>query len=158
MIRRRPYSGNRWTPEQLLRMETLHKAGIKWPAIAIAVGHPKNSCQCMLSRLRADRGAVLAKAEALAALKQQIRLYIPKRTPVPAAKTAAKPAATPPQPAPKPLRVKISNPEFLRATSTAKFQMDAELRARIEILGITGGLQGDPAPGRSALDRKRAST
>jgi hypothetical protein len=32
---------------------------------------------------------------------------------------------------------------------------DAELRARIETLGPTGGLLGDPLPGRSALDEKR---
>lgn len=33
---------------------------------------------------------------------------------------------------------------------------DAELRARIEILGATGGLLGDPLPGRSALDQKQS--
>jgi len=32
--------------------------------------------------------------------------------------------------------------------------IDAELRARIEVQGITAGLLGDPLPGRSALDRR----
>lgn len=53
--------------------------------------------------------------------------------------------------------VRVTNPDapFNRTnTSTAKLVLDAELRARIEVLGATGGLLGDPLPGRSALDRR----
>lgn len=50
----------------------------------------------------------------------------------------------------------LDDAPYVRTTSTAKLVMDAELRSRIEVQGITGGLLGDPMPGRSALDRKRA--
>ncbi len=40
------------------------------------------------------------------------------------------------------------------AVSTSLLIVDAELRSRIAVLGITGGLQGDPEPGRSALDKR----
>lgn len=40
--------------------------------------------------------------------------------------------------------------------STAVLMLDAELRNRIAEFGITAGLLGDPPPGRSALDKKRA--
>jgi hypothetical protein len=40
--------------------------------------------------------------------------------------------------------------------STTKFSLDADMRGRIQMQGVTAGLLGDPAPGRSALDRKRA--
>lgn len=41
-------------------------------------------------------------------------------------------------------------------TSTHRLMVDAELRSRIAEQGVTAGLLGDPLPGRSALDRKRA--
>jgi hypothetical protein len=44
-----------------------------------------------------------------------------------------------------------------RTISTAALQLDNELVSRIAVLGITGGLLGDPLPGRSALDQKRAA-
>src|SRR4051794_19080156 len=39
-----------------------------------------------------------------------------------------------------------------RAVPYHILRADAELRGRIAISGLTGGLLGDPAPGRSALD------
>jgi hypothetical protein len=42
-----------------------------------------------------------------------------------------------------------------RAVKTSTLVADSELRARIEMVGITAGLLGDPLPGRSALDQMR---
>jgi hypothetical protein len=50
---------------------------------------------------------------------------------------------------PAPLRISA-------AITTDRLIIDAELRSRIEVLGITAGLLGDPPPGRSALDERRA--
>jgi hypothetical protein len=57
------------------------------------------------------------------------------------------------KPAPPPLR-RMGDPPHARGTSTAKLQMEAEMRSRIAVLGVTGGLLGDPLPGRSALDQR----
>lgn len=43
-----------------------------------------------------------------------------------------------------------------RRMSTAILVADAELRARIALQGLTAGLLGDPLPGRSALDERKA--
>lgn len=43
-----------------------------------------------------------------------------------------------------------------RRASTAVLMADAELRARIALQGLTAGLLGDPLPGRSALDQRKA--
>ena len=43
-----------------------------------------------------------------------------------------------------------------RNTSTSMLRFEAEVRARVADLGVTAGLLGDPARGRSALDRKKA--
>lgn len=67
--------------------------------------------------------------------------------------------------APKPFRVIApaapSPPRVMpqpsgAVVSTHTLRVDAELRARIDALGVTGGMLGDPLPGRSALDQKRA--
>jgi hypothetical protein len=42
-----------------------------------------------------------------------------------------------------------------RTVSAAILVADQELRDRIRECGLTGGLLGDPPPGRSALDQKR---
>lgn len=41
--------------------------------------------------------------------------------------------------------------------ATSKLQFDPIILGRIADQGVTAGLLGDPIPGRSALDRKRAS-
>ena len=43
-----------------------------------------------------------------------------------------------------------------RAVPTSRLIAVAELMQRIGVQGVTAGLLGDPLPGRSALDRKRA--
>lgn len=41
-----------------------------------------------------------------------------------------------------------------RAVPTSRLVIDAEIRARIELQGLTAGLLGDPPAGRSALDKR----
>jgi hypothetical protein len=60
---------------------------------------------------------------------------------------AASPPLAPRSPGPPP------SPSVV---ATSRLVLDAELRNRIAERGITGGLLGDPPPGRSALDEKRA--
>lgn len=139
---------NRWTAEQLMLMAKLHAQRMPWADIAPAVGHPKSACQVMMSKLRnQQRGA---NFEAIRVAAHAIRALVkPKPKPV-------GPAAPVPRQTIVPLPVKKADADFARSSiSTAKLVMDAELRARIEVMGITGGLLGDPLPGRSALDRRR---
>lgn len=88
------------------------------------------------------------------AIKHKVRLEKERaearnKEPRPSRAVSPAPVAARPQQAPP------SKPSP-RATSTFILREDAELRARIETLGITAGLLGDPAPGRSALDAKLA--
>lgn len=48
-------------------------------------------------------------------------------------------------------------PASASVVPTSRLVADAELRDRIAERGLTAGFFGDPAPGRSALDEKRAS-
>ena len=50
------------------------------------------------------------------------------------------------------------SPKPSRAVRNSMLEADAELLARIELVGITAGLCGDPLPGRSALDKRNAGT
>ena len=61
-------------------------------------------------------------------------------------------------PTPAPLPSPIALPASLRPRrmSTAILIADADLRARIAVQGLTAGLLGDPMPGRSALDQRKA--
>jgi hypothetical protein len=68
----------------------------------------------------------------------------------------SKPATAPAAVAPVAIAQAKATPPG-RTISTAALIADNELRTRIAILGATGGLLGDPMPGRSALDEKRAS-
>lgn len=150
------YNGNRWTPEQVALMEEMRAARTKWDEVAVAVGHPKTSCQQMMTQLRQQRKDTIRRAQAKAtrqALREQADAAAARQAS--ACAIAAQPAA---RPAPAPETRRSSSPDFTRSTSTARFQTHAELRARIEILGVTGGLLGDPEPGRSALDRMRAAS
>jgi hypothetical protein len=127
-----------WLPHQVDLLERLIEGGRTYPSAAPLVGHTILSCRTKMSEIRNRR------------LEREW-------------KNAS--ADTPPTAAPVAQRklspVKkaaiISDPPHTRATSTAKLLMDAELRGRIEVLGVTAGLFGDPLPGRSALDRRNAS-
>lgn len=143
------YNGNKWHQAQLdymaERADQYLSQGKRppWDAIATEVGHPKASCQQMMSRIRAKRA------------HEQKRLQL-----IEIRRAAAQQVKPTPGKKPKPLRLSLIDPaipgiDCARPTSTAKLRMDAELRERIGVLGITAGLLGDPLPGRSALDRKR---
>jgi hypothetical protein len=130
---------NRWMSPQLKLLEEMHAAGRQWPAIVTAVGHSLSSCQQMLSRIRgAKRNAEFERArlERRASPKAPIAIAPPLK--------------------PTLQQASVPDPPSARSTSTARLLMDAELRARIAVLGVTAGLLGDPMPGRSALDRIRA--
>jgi hypothetical protein len=118
---------NLWTPEQKERLERMVLAKQPWPEIAAACGHPKSSCQTMLSYIRRQRR--LAAGLALALKPRPSGIVAP---PEPVAEPTAR----------------------IRRLST--LVDDADLRARIAIQG-PNGLFGDPLPGRSALDEKRAN-
>lgn len=49
-----------------------------------------------------------------------------------------------------------TNTYFARPTPVSTLMRHAELRGLTDLIGLTGALQGDPLPGRSALDEKRA--
>jgi hypothetical protein len=131
---------NKWLPCQLDLLERLIDGGTSYEDAVPLVGHPLLGCRSKMSEIRSRRrdaerqkpGEVSAKSAAL-----PYRSPIAKRPPAP-----IRPAIVP-------------DPPHARTTSTAKLVMDAELRRRIDLVGVTAGLLGDPLPGRSALDRKR---
>lgn len=123
-----------WLPRQIELLERLAESGAPFRTISEQVGHPVFGCYSKIRDLRAQRRATAGQPKKIRVPKP------PKATPVAAAPIFLQAA---PGPAP------------LRAASTSKLVMDAELRARISEQGITAGLLGDPRPGRSALDRMK---
>lgn len=144
------YNGNKWTLDQLALMERLHGERVKWRFIAERVGHPQASCQQMMSRVRTSRRNVEARVAAREKMFAARAAAVAKRA---LAAAAPKPPVViiPPVKRQAPA---VPEASYARGTSTAKLVMDAELRSRIELQGVTAGLLGDPMPGRSALDRR----
>lgn len=147
-------NSNRWTAEVLARMAQLRAENVAWKEIAREIGHPTRSCMTIMSKekrrhLREARNVERHKLRAAADLASEIdhrSIFLPK------VKQQMRYAAAHPIAKPADLT------DYARSSfSTALLVADAELRARIEILGVTGGLFGDPLPGRSALDEKRAA-
>lgn len=131
------YNKNKWLPHQLDLLERLIDGGTSYEDAAPLVGHPILGCRSKMSEIRGKR----RRAE-----KQK-----PGEV---AAREAAKPASDRKM---LPVAQAVApGPPHARSTSTARLLMDAELRSRIELQGVTAGLLGDPMPGRSALDRKHA--
>lgn len=142
------YNGNRWLKPQLdlmVRLVDEAKAAGRRPnfgVIAPQVGHPISSCQQMMTRIRHARLREIALAERASADRFERELNAKQQ---------------PPETVHPPARMNIrAEAPFSRSTSTHILVADAELRARIEVCGLTGGLFGDPIPGRSALDEKRS--
>jgi hypothetical protein len=149
----------RWTQKErdrLLHLRDVER--LKWDAVAARMpGRTRGSCIVQYyDRLRAFNKAQQRPEEPGRYGPKPIRAAPP---PLPAPKPArpsvpeaVKPVAPPlvavPAPADIALRRRTAALEVLRA--------EAELRARIAERGLTGGLFGDPAPGRSALDRRLA--
>jgi hypothetical protein len=133
-----PARKSAWQPHQCDLLERLLAAGCGYRIISERVGHPIFSCRTKASELRAQRRRDAGEPKPA---KIRKAAPAPKPKPAPAAPVflQARPSASP-----------------LRAASTSKLVMDAELRSRISEQGITAGLLGDPRPGRSALDAKKA--
>lgn len=139
-------NSNRWTPEQLTLMHALRADRVPWAEIALEVEHPIASCRQMMTHENNAR-----RREAAKATNASLRETADRRAKLP-----------PPPPIPRPSSLPLRKHPTARpddgyarsSISTARLVMDAELRARIEVLGATGGLLGDPMPGRSALDRR----
>lgn len=138
---------NKWLPHQLDLLERLIDGGTSYDDAVPLVGHSILSCRTTMSEIRsrrhngqermAIRATRLAERAAAAAARAKAAEPVADRKIAP-----GKPTIVP-------------DPPHARSTSTAKLVMDAELRGRIELQGVTAGLLGDPMPGRSALDRKR---
>lgn len=122
-----------WLQHQCDLLERLLAAGCAYNKISERVDHPVFSCRTKASELRAMRRMEAGEP------KIETRRKVPKLVPVAPVIMQAKPGPSSP-----------------RITSTSKLVMDAELRSRISEQGITAGLLGDPRPGRSALDAKKA--
>jgi hypothetical protein len=135
-------SKNKWLPQQVTLLERLISFGISYETAAGRVGHSAMSCRTKISELRS------AKRRAEQQKPGEIARAMPSRLPfdAPIAKRPLAPL----------LQTHLNDAAHTRTTSTANLVMDAELRSRIEVQGVTAGLLGDPMPGRSALDRKRA--
>lgn len=142
------FNGNIWRQEQLDLMSRMVDGYLArgkrppWDDISLRVGHPRQSCQTMMSKIRRERHNEHNR-ELLRQLRQQ--------RPAPQPWLPDKKHQAPPNP-----RIVIT--DHMRSTSTAKLMLDAELRMRIGAQGITAGLLGDPLPGRSALDLKLQRT
>lgn len=134
---------NRWTRDAIARLTEMRDARIPFAEVAREVGHPESSCRQMMTSIYNDRRREAAK-ETRRALKE-----------------AANPPAVPPTPSSVPLPQQPSArdlADFARSSATtAKLIAHAEMRDRIGTMGITGGLFGDPLPGRSALDKRNAA-
>lgn len=145
---------NRWTDDQLSLLQQLRAGGIGWDHVSQRCAHPVASCRQMMTRYNNAHRAAQYKADrkALREAADLVNATEPRPIPLPKNK--------PPQPLRAPARAPIKPPQPLdyarSSMSTARLIMDAELRRRIEVLGATGGLLGDPEPGRSALDRRNA--
>jgi hypothetical protein len=133
--------GERWTERELARLVGLReKHCMTWSAIAeLFPGRTIGACTIAYHMIgvRRSRDAARAAALALAPAPLKIRTAIAHRVLAPAPARAMPPASP-------------------HVVATSRLVADAELRDRIAGRGLTAGFFGDPAPGRSALDRKRA--
>jgi hypothetical protein len=127
---------------ELVMAYAFEKRRVNWDLIVADVGHPVSSCRSVMSLMRSDRRFREDK-ERRAAIKAEVALMV---------ELEDGPRPDRPKLAPKPIptRAPVDVVDTMRCTSTAQLMLHAEIRAR------TGNWFGDPAPGRSALDKKRA--
>jgi hypothetical protein len=148
----------RWTAKEANELMVMRdERKLSWRIIAAHFDRSKASCimahhhRITKRRLAEQRGQ---RVKAMVAeFNKYGRLETNWQREAMAGKRARKVTAAPQQDCrknpPAPLR-------SLAAITTDRLIIDAELRSRIEVSGITAGLLGDPPPGRSALDERRA--
>lgn len=125
---------SRWTDREIAELFALRAQDANWDDIALALRRTSAACQMAFSKRR-PAGTAKKRRSAPLSVPRQSSLPAPPSIPIVQAPATA-PGA--------------------RRVSTAVLIADAELRARIALQGLTAGLLGDPLPGRSALDRRRA--
>lgn len=119
----------RWTDPEIAKLLALRARGDNWDDIAREMRRTPSACQVQFGK---HRPAGTSKKRRAMRTKQ-----------APLAPVIAVLQAAPGAPS-------------ARRVSTAVLLHDAELRARIALQGLTAGLLGDPLPGRSALDERKA--
>jgi hypothetical protein len=131
--------GKGWLAAEVARLILLRELhGLSWSEISEQIpGRSANSCSIAYYKRHTHRRQREAK-HLVAGIEQMIGMQ---------RLAAASPPLAPRSPGPPPSPTVVA---------TARLVLDAELRNRIAERGITGGLLGDPPPGRSALDEKRA--
>lgn len=139
--------------EKLLRLRD--KERWDWPEIEEAMpGRTLSACKVQYYGILKSRNAakrIMRSPRSLQPLKPSPAVSLGR---VPAAPVSSPPIAEPVVPVRRALPAEPARGSA--AVSTGLLIADAEMRSRIAVLGITGGLLGDPAPGRSALDKPRA--
>jgi hypothetical protein len=148
-----------WTSTELDRLELLRSHGLSWgqiagkmpgrTAAACSVAHHSIKTRRLCAEAR-DKAREIAQREQIARREAWFAEAAKKPAP-PSLAEVNRRSRLASQTAPRAREIQGSG----MAVSTSLLLIDAELRARIEILGPTGGMLGDPMPGRSALDRRR---
>lgn len=128
------------------------RKNVRWDLYLSEFGtHPLGSVKVMASRIR-NKEIKRRERETCKRIRATIRAICDApRAPLPIARETEHdcPVIIPRAPGLEAHRVN---------TSTQVMQFAAEMLTRVGAQGITAGLLGDPPPGRSALDRKRAGT
>lgn len=120
-----------WTDDERRMVKVQRDRGIPWSRMILPEGRTRGACEQELYKVR--------RWEAAGA-----RLGVAKQRAVMAAQNV--PAA----PAPGPVA--------RSSAYSSTHLVDADMRSRIALQGLTAGFFGDPLPGRSALDQKRAGS
>jgi hypothetical protein len=139
--------GRGWTHAQRTRMAEIIMAHyergrrVHWKRYATEIGHTVKACSAEAHNIRERvRNEAMKESSSKSwtpakTLRRKTQRFIPRET----VKTCDC------------LDHRIS-------TSTARFKVEAEIRNRISVQGLTAGIFGDPMPGRSALDQKRGES
>jgi hypothetical protein len=145
MSRGRPWSDER---ERQSLVVLRARKRMTWDKIAAVLDRSARGCANEFHRLSADYCASIMRSEVADRLDREIAGRVLFGAEAPAVTLA-------------PAEIELERPRVtaphLRRTSIAALQSAAEILGRIAERGITGGLLGDPAPGRSALDQKRGA-
>jgi hypothetical protein len=139
---------NSFTPEDIARLRRIieiHRGkSIKWDRYIGEFSHPLGSVKVMASKLRTrmDKERRRDVNRAVRALRDL----------APPAPRIVRSSNVEEKPLPRAIGIEAHRTN----TSTQSLQFAAEMLVRVGSQGITAGLLGDPLPGRSALDKKRA--